>query len=132
LHLVVRQPYVFEVTRKPQPEPDEAAVEGQFGALVEALSDVDGVTVGSGRRGFGADALQVDGRIFAMGRHGGLVLKLPSTRVAELVANGDGAPFDAGKGKPMKEWVVLGRQAEPRWLALATEALAFVSGRPPT
>jgi hypothetical protein len=119
------------VAAKPKPATGGAAVEGRFGALAEALSGVDGVTVGSGRRGFGSDALQVDGRIFAMARHGGLVLKLPRTKVAELVASGDGTPFDAGKGKPMKEWVVLGQQVEAQWLGLATEALAFVAGRPP-
>ena len=55
------------------------------------------------------------------------MLKLPSQRVAELVASGDGMPFDAGKGTPMKAWVVLvGRLADERWLQLAKEALAFV------
>jgi len=114
------------------PAADSAtALEQRFGALVEALSTLDGVTLGAGRRGFGADALCADGRIFAMQRHGGLVLKLPSKRVAELVASGDGIPFDAGKGTPMKEWVVLpatrAERAEAPWLQLAKEAHAFVA-----
>jgi hypothetical protein len=106
--------------------PERSVLEERFAAIVEALTGVDGVTVGAGRRGFGSGTLQVDGRIFAMARRGGLVLKLPSQRVAELVASGDGTPFDAGKGVPMREWVVLSRQAEKRWLPLAEEALAFV------
>ena len=74
-------------------------------------------------------ALQVDGRIFAMLRNGGLVLKLPRQRVTGLLASGQGVPFDAGKGKPMQEWVVLPDGAGAEWLALAHEALTFVAGR---
>ena len=48
----------------------------EFEALIGALVDRDGVTVGGGR-GFGANALQIDGRIFAMSNDAGLVLKLP-------------------------------------------------------
>jgi hypothetical protein len=95
-------------------------------ALIEALSRLDGVTLGAGRRGFGSDALCVDGRIFAMPRPDALVLKLPRQRVAELVASGDGTPFDAGKGRPMKEWVIVGLPAAEQWLHLAQEAHAFV------
>ena len=103
-------------------------IEERFDAVATALAGEPGVTVGSGRRGFGSDALQVDGRIFAMARHGGLVLKLPRDRVAELIASGDGSPFDAGKGRPMREWVVIEDGNTKRWTTLAREALAFVRG----
>jgi hypothetical protein len=53
-------------------------VDPQFAAVVAALEGSAGVTVGSGKRGFGPDALQVEGRIFAMLRGGRLVLKLPA------------------------------------------------------
>jgi TfoX/Sxy family transcriptional regulator of competence genes len=99
-----------------------------YADLVEALSGVDGVTLGSGRRGFGAGALQVDGRIFAMLSHGRIVLKLPRERVAALVSKGDGMPFDAGKGRPLKEWVALDGRHVEQWLTLAREARAFVAG----
>jgi hypothetical protein len=56
-----------------------------------------------------------------------LVVKLPKPRVAELVASGAGEPFDAGKGTPMKEWLVVADSGD--WEGLAEEALAFVSGR---
>jgi hypothetical protein len=72
-------------------------VDPRFAAVVAALEGSAGVTVGSGKRGFGSDALQVEGRIFAMLRGGRLVLKLPRQRVAALLACGDGAPFDAAR-----------------------------------
>ena len=76
----------------------------EFDEVIGALAERDGVTVGGGR-GFGANALKVDGRIFAMSDDAGLVLKLPRDRVAALVASGAGLPFDAGKGRPMNSWV---------------------------
>lgn len=103
-----------------------------FETLVRALEDHEGVTVGSGRpgaRGFGADALQVDGHIFAMVSRDRLVLKLSRTRVEELIRDGTATPFDAGKGRPMKEWAAF--EAMPPRAAvvkLATEALEFVAG----
>lgn len=100
----------------------------RFASIAKALNGHDGVAVGSGKRGFGSDALQVNGKIFAMLRGDSLVLKLSSQRVGELVGSGVGTPFDAGKGRPMKEWIVLEPEVSGRWLRLSTEALAFVSG----
>lgn len=102
-------------------------LEERFATVIGAMEGHDGVTVGSGRRGFGSDALQIHGRIFAMARRRGLVLKLPAERVDALVRSGLGDPFDAGKGKPMKEWVVVRLAAHDQWAALATEALAYVA-----
>jgi hypothetical protein len=106
-------------------------VDPRFAGLIEALEGRDGVAVGSGKRGFGSDALLIDGRIFAMLRGGRLVLKLPRKRVAALLASGEGAAFDAGKGKAMKEWVVLERGTAEWWLTLTEEALSFVSSGAP-
>ena len=103
-------------------------VETRFAKIAGALEGEDGVTLGSGKRGFGSDALQVDGRVFAMVSHDRFVVKLPRERVAELIASGDGLAFDAGKGRPMKEWVVLTERVARRWLNLAREARAFVAG----
>ncbi len=97
----------------------------EFDALIAALAGREGVTVGGGR-GFGSNALQVDGRIFAMSNEAGLVLKLPRDRVAALLASGDGLPFDAGKGRPMKEWVIVPWRSRDASRNLAEEALAFV------
>jgi hypothetical protein len=103
-----------------------------FAAIVAALGDVPGVTPpqppATSGRSFGSDALRVHDRIFAMMSGERLVLKMPARRVAELIQAGDGHPFDAGKGRPMKEWVAIDRERQDRWLALATEALRFVGG----
>lgn len=107
-------------------------VEDRFGALVAALVGKDGVALGIGKRGFGSDALQVGGRIFAMLTGGRVVVKLPRERVRDLIAAGKGAPFDAGKGRPMQEWVVVDASAWDDLLQLAQEARSFVarSGSP--
>ncbi|HVA52489.1 MAG TPA: hypothetical protein VNF05_03135 [Acidimicrobiales bacterium] len=75
-----------------------------------------------------SEGLKSGGKFFAFTRHGELVVKLPRERVTQLIAEGTGSPFDAGKGRPMREWVVL----RPTDLASCTghvaEALEFVAG----
>lgn len=105
-------------------------VEERFAEIARRSADREGVALGSGRRGFGSEALTVNGRIFAMVIRGQLVLKLPPDRVSLLIERGDGLPFDAGKGRPMKEWVALTSQSSRRWMALAGEACSFVGGTP--
>jgi hypothetical protein len=78
------------------------------------------------RRGFAQGGLMKAGKLFATLRGDHLLLKLPAARVAALIASGQGAPFDANKGKPMKEWVLAGMGAD--WEALAREAADFVTG----
>jgi hypothetical protein len=107
---------------------DETSIEARFAKLVRAFADDPGVAVGGGRRGFGSGTLQVRGRIFAMVSHGRLVLKLPRERVAGLIAAGAGGPFDAGKGKPLAEWLALGDADDVIWRDLAREAALFVRG----
>jgi hypothetical protein len=105
--------------------------ESLFETLVDAFSGRPGVSAPgeSEGRGFGSAALKVHGSIFAMAPRGDLTLKLPKTRVAELVAAGQGVPFDANKGKPMKEWVVLHLEDPAAVLALAEEAFDFVGSK---
>ena len=76
---------------------------------------------------FGANGLKARGKLFALLVRGRLVVKLPRARVDEMVAAGRGAPFDTGRGRVMKEWVVI---TSPRaaWIELAREAFAFVAG----
>ena len=57
---------------------------------------------------------------------GDLVVKLPSGRVAALIASGDGGPFDGGKGKPMAGWLTVTFASRLDWLAIADEARRFV------
>ena len=103
--------------------------EERFERLAEALAGRPGVTLPGmdGARGFGSSALKAGGSIFAMLTRGRLVVKLPRARVAGLIASGAGEPFDAGKGRPMKEWVTVAGADGATWLALAEEALAFVA-----
>ena len=100
--------------------PDE-----RYEGLVDELVGAAGVTPPRGGGGFGRSALRYQGRIFAMLVRGRLVLKLPASRVSEMVAAGAGDHFDANKGTPMKEWLSLDPQSAEPWLPLAHEALAF-------
>ena len=108
--------------------PGDTSIEARFTNLVRALAGEPGVEVGAARRGFGSGTLQVGGRIFAMISHGRLVLKLPRDRVADLIAAGTGTPFDAGKGKPLAEWLVLNDADDATLRDLAREAAIFVRG----
>lgn len=86
-----------------------------------------GVTVPEGGSGFGSNAIKINKSIFAMLVNDRVVVKLPAGRVAQLISSGDGLPFDAGKGKPMKEWVSL-TVDEKACRVLVAEAMAFVGG----
>ena len=106
----------------PKVEPDAA-----FESVVAAFSQDRRVEPPSPKRSsFGSNGLRVGGRIFAMLVRGALVVKLPRQRVAELIEAGRGEPFDAGKGRPMKEWVAV-RSAPSTWIDLAREARRFVA-----
>jgi hypothetical protein len=99
-----------------------------FESLCEEYARRDGVTVPDGGSGFGSNAIKINKSIFAMLVNDQIVVKLPAVRVAQLISAGDGVPFDAGKGKPMKEWVGL-TVDEAATRDLVAEALAFVGKR---
>jgi hypothetical protein len=99
-----------------------------FESLCEEYAGVNGVTVPEGGSGFGSNAIKINKSIFAMLVNNRLVVKLPGGRVAELISSGDGLPFDAGKGRPMKEWVALGVD-DDACQELVAEAMAFVGRR---
>jgi hypothetical protein len=99
----------------------------RYADLVRKFAGKPGVTHITEGKGFGSSGqLKVKGRIFAMLVRNQLVLKLPRARVDELVAADEGTWFDAGKGKPMREWFVLSPTSTRRWTPLAEEALSFV------
>ena len=105
--------------------------EAKYESLARQFSGRRNVTRITEGRGFGSSGqLKVDGKIFAMLVRDELVLKLPKSRVEELVAQGQGRYFDAGKGRPMREWFVLSPASRRPWLPLAQEALDFVTARP--
>ena len=83
----------------------------------------------SGGRGFGSDALKIDGKIFASLSKGRLLLKLPAERVDALVESGVGERFSTGAGREKKEWITIGAAHGDIWPDLADEARDFVGGR---
>jgi hypothetical protein len=84
----------------------DAAPEALYERLAARFLERYGIAKSAGK-GFGATALQTDGKIFAMLTRGRLVVKLPSRRVDALVAEGSGERFDANRGPPMKQWLAL-------------------------
>src|SRR5215217_6524267 len=99
-----------------------------FESLCDEYAGKSGVSVPDGGTGFGSNAIKINKSIFAMLVNSQLVVKLPAARVAELISTGDGVPFDAGKGKPMKEWVGL-TVDDATARELVAEAMAFVGRR---
>jgi DNA-binding transcriptional ArsR family regulator len=109
-------------TEKQTHEADSAFVQ-----VASAFAKDRRVSRGKGK-GFGSGALKVNGKIFAMmSSKGKFVVKLPKERVDALVASGQGAYFDPGRGKRMKEWVSI-PAGKTRWVELAKVARRFIAG----
>jgi hypothetical protein len=106
----------------------ETLADSRFAAVVRAFLGDRGVTYGG--KGFGATALKLDGRIFAMlSSNGDFVVKLPRERVDELVGSGQARYFEPGRGRRMKEWAAMTGDSA-RWLDLAREAYRFAKEGP--
>jgi hypothetical protein len=97
-----------------------------FDSLCDEYAGVRGVTVPDGGSGFGSNAMKINKSIFAMLVNDRLVVKLPAARVTELIFSDEGVAFDAGKGKPMKEWVGLTAD-DDTCRELVAEAMRFVA-----
>lgn len=110
---------------KASPDAGALAIPSGFAPVVAAFARNKAVSL---EKGWGAGnlVLKVNEKIFAMAIKADLVAKLPKARVAELVEEGAGKPFDPRKnGKVMKEWIVVPPKAAD-WVGLAREAFAFV------
>jgi hypothetical protein len=109
--------------RKLDNKPGLEQLTPEFSKVVSSFADHRDVRFG---RMFSASSvLNVNGKIFAMCRKGELVVKLPKERVDELVAERKGVRFDPGRGRTMKEWIVIPPRKED-WLRIANEAYGFV------
>ena len=98
------------------------ARESKFALVVNAFADDRQVSPPGTGKGFGSGALKVNGKIFAMlSSKGEFVVKLSEKRVNELVAAGKGSRFDPGRGRVMKEWLVVIAD-HTAWIPLAKEA----------
>ena len=113
------------------------ATDARVAALLKALRadpelapavDAYGKQVGESGRKFGKNGLKTEGgKLFALFTQGTLVVKLPSERVATLVAQGVGKPFDPGHGRLMKGWLTV-TSAKASWTELTKEAYVLVKG----
>ena len=74
------------------------------------------------RRMFGCDAYLVGGRLFAFFQHEGVVVKVPSPRREELLADARVAPFTVRQGVRFGDWLHL-RLSGPADAALALGAV---------
>lgn len=79
------------------------------------------------RRGYGADGMRVDNRVFACTHRNRLMLKLPADEVAELIAADLGLPLAKPGQRPMREWALVPFDGSAG--ARADRAYAFVSGK---
>jgi hypothetical protein len=91
-----------------------------------AVAFVETKDAGQGRK-FGSNGLKVNGKLFALFTQGTLVVKLPKARVAALIDEKVGRPFDPGHGRLMKEWLSI-VSTTASWAALAKEAHDYVKG----
>lgn len=115
--------------KKTKQRSSPTALDPAYARVVKAFARDKDVTPPKGGTGFGASALKVDGRIFAMmSSKGKFVVKLPKERVDALVAARKGAYFDPGHGRLMKEWLEM-KSGQAQWLSLAQEARDFVAER---
>jgi TfoX/Sxy family transcriptional regulator of competence genes len=112
--------------RKPaRAAPADDAAAAAFAAIAATQRRAPDVEAG---RMFGATALKVGGKVFAMLIKGELVAKLPASRAEALREAGAARPFDPGHGRIMKEWIAIPATDTGLWAKRAAEARDFVSG----
>jgi hypothetical protein len=74
-----------------------------------------------------SSGLRTAGKFYAFATATDLVVKLPSSRVRELVDSGRGLPCSPRPGRPMREWVQIPAPDEESCLAYVVEARTFVA-----
>ncbi|MCI4346972.1 MAG: hypothetical protein L3K07_09525 [Thermoplasmata archaeon] len=107
--------------------PEEAAA--RFAKLASQLAEGSGQATAL-RQGFGTGSLFVGRKMFAvLDGSGALVLKLPPTRVLQVIADGTGSGWHPGAGAPLKEYVAIPLAEQKRWLALAKESREYMRSK---
>ncbi len=114
-----------------EPLPDRVDGLSRLASRFAGRSETDLPDPGGRRGRFGDDALKVRGRIFALRSRGQLVFRLPETRVRQLVAQGVGVPFTAGRGVAMRGWLAVPTHDLELSERLAEEAFDHVRGLGP-
>jgi hypothetical protein len=104
-----------------------SAGEVRFWSIAEPLLGTAAVTRSTM---MGLPCLRVSGQFFASfdRRSNALIVKLPATRVQQLIESGEADPF-APAGRTFREWAAIDPARLEHWPSLIDEALAFVAGR---
>lgn len=97
-----------------------------FDLLAEEYLQRPGVSLG--RMMSSRHVLSVNRKIFAMLVRDKLVVKLPKARAEVLIGTGAAVAFEPGKGRVMKEWIVLEMPDKKQWQALIREAFGYIDG----
>jgi hypothetical protein len=92
----------------------------------ELAADAVGGSVSLGTM-FGSKGLRTGTKYFAIWWHSQLVVKLPVTRIEDVVGAGHAIPFEPMEGRPMRGWIVVEPSVD--WVALVSEAQAFVESQ---
>jgi hypothetical protein len=103
-----------------------SARETLFWELAQQLLAEPGVTQSTM---MGYPCLRANGAFFACVERatGHLIVKLPASRVAALVATGQALPF-APSGRTFREWAAFPVADSAEWRALLAEAREFAGG----
>ncbi|VAW48837.1 hypothetical protein MNBD_GAMMA03-2021 [hydrothermal vent metagenome] len=97
-----------------------------FWELAEPLLAEESIVKGTM---MGFPCLRVNGEFFASveRKTGNLIVKLPATRVLDLIETEVGNPF-APAGRRFKEWASIPNRDAALWQQLINDARAFVEG----
>jgi len=93
---------------------------------MSAVADRPNVTIGRALSNMG---LMTGGKLFAFIKDGSLVLKLPASRIDELIESHGAKRFERGQDTPMREWVMMPASTSTDWPKLTREACDFVAGQ---
>ncbi len=128
-----REAFLQLAVRTPPDERGSPDVPGNAGSSVDRVFSAVGQRVLTMHPGdeegrmLRSPGLKTAGKFYAFATPADLVVKLPSARVADLIARGRGLPCSPRPGRPMKEWVRIPAPDEEACLYYLLEARTFVS-----